>query len=108
MRPPQHAVPLRPGLFDLSLGVHPDDAVLPTPVHILRAVVRTIQRAWRTGRRRVAPWQTAYGKADARPQLGKVNFLRPLDVGQFAALQDEDAVGILGENTFARSPRPLF
>src|SRR5579872_299918 len=108
MRPPQHAVPLRPGFFDLSFGVYPDDAVLPTPVHILRAVVRTIQRAWRTGRRRIAPRQTADGKADARPQLGEVNFPRSLDVRQFAALKDENPVGVLRENALGRSPRPLF
>jgi hypothetical protein len=33
--------------------------------------------------------------------LGQVNFLRPLDVWQFTALEDENAVRILGENTFS-------
>jgi len=45
-------------------------------------------------------WQTANGKAETRPQLREINFLRPFDAWQFAALEDEDAVWILGENTF--------
>ena len=108
VRPAQHAVPFRPGLLDLPLGVHADDAMLPAPVHIFRPVVRTIERSWWAGGRGVAPRQAADRKPEAGPELREVNFFRPFDVRQFAALEDEDAIGVLGENAFPRSPVPLF
>ncbi len=108
VRPPQHAVPLGPGLLDLSFGVHADDAVLPAPVDIFGSAVRAVELSWWAGRRGVAPRQAADGKPEARPKLREVDFLWAFDVRQFAALQDEDAVRALGENAFARSPGPLF
>src|SRR5437879_6424776 len=69
---------------------------------------RRARWARRAGGRRIAPGQPADGKLNARPKLRKLDLLRPVDGRQFTALQDEDAVRVLGEDILPGSPGPLF
>ena len=108
MRSPKHFVPLGPGLDNVPLGVHRNQTMLPAPVDILLAPIGAIQRTWRAGRRGVAPRQTSDGKTDARTQFCQFDFFGSLNVRQLAALQDEDAIRILGEDPFRGTPSPLL
>src|SRR4029077_14472078 len=112
----QHLVPLRPVLDDGAVRVDHDDAMLPPEVFARLADVRVvadfsvarIERARRARRRRVAPRQAPYREFGVRAELRQLDLFGPLDVRQFAALQDEHAVGALREHALARAPRPLL
>src|SRR4029077_18663035 len=95
---------------------HHLDAVRPVEVHSVLADVgivayfsiRPFEPSRRAARGRIAPRQPADGKFDARPELRQFDGLGPFDIGQFPALQNEDAIGTLGEHALPRSPSPLL
>ena len=62
----------------------------------------------RARRRRIPPRQPADRELEVRPELRKVDRLGPAERGQLAALQDEDAVGTLGEHALPGAERPPF
>src|SRR5207248_4092928 len=70
--------------------------------------VRCKECARRARRRCIPPGQPPDWKFDARPELLKLCRFWPLDVGQFAALQNKHTIGTLCENALSRAPRPLL
>ena len=114
--PPQHLVPLSPVFDDIAVRIHDNDAMLPSEVHSGLTDIRIVahfsigcfEPARRAGRCRIAKGQPADGEFDVRAELRELDLLRPLDVGQFPALQDEDTVRALGEHALPGAPRPLL
>src|SRR5439155_1703781 len=113
---PQHLVPLSPVFDDIAVRIHDNDAMLPSEVHSGLTDIRIVahfsigcfEPARRAGRCRIAKGQPADGEFDVRAELRELDLLRPLDVGQFPALQDEDTVRALGEHALPGAPRPLL
>ncbi len=115
VRTAEHLVPLRPRLDDVPLRVGDVDDVRPLEVGAVDADVGVVTHLpvdlERSGRRRggrIAPRQPADWELDVRPQLRQLDRLRPLDVRQQPALQDEHVVRRFGEDEFAGAPRPLL
>src|SRR5258705_6768965 len=67
-----------------------------------------LERSRRACRRRVTPRETTDWELDVRTELRQLDRLRPLNIRQQPALQDEYAIRRLGEGEFTRAPRPLF
>src|SRR5205823_6195474 len=101
MRTLQDLVPLRPALDDIAFRIDHDDAVFPVRIDAkfsvieTHAIFRILTRATRGGRRRhgrITPWQAPDREQDAGPEIIELSGLRTRDFGQFAALQDINAM----------------
>ena len=112
-------VVLGPAFGDFALGVDDDEVVLPLGVDAeftgveAEAVFGDLAGAavgGRGGEGGVAHGHAAFadGKGEAGADLGHAAGLGLGNVGQLAALEDEDAVGTFGEDAFHRAPGPLL
>jgi hypothetical protein len=120
VRPLQHRVVLIPRIDQVALAVEDHDAVFPPGIHAelvagllprLHAALGGLTRAAVSrgaGGRGITPWKASDRKHHAGPQLGQPHRFRPAEIRQFAALEDEDAIGALRKDALSRAERPPF
>src|SRR5438067_2359862 len=89
---PEHLVPLTPVFDEVAIVIDDIDDVRPLVIHtglpnILiiawRLSIGSEERAGRAGRCGVSPRQPSDWELDVRPELGKSDRFRPLEIRQF-------------------------
>ena len=108
VRAAQHLVPLRPVLDDLSRRIDHHDAMLPARIDAELSTPHRISRCSHRTDGSIAPRYLRDGKRDARTDGRIGNLLGPLEVGYFAPLENEHAIGAFGEDAFHGSIGPFF
>ena len=104
----EHGIPFGPVFDQIAVRVHDYDAMLPPRVHAKLPFPHGIARGSNRPNRGVTKRKLGNRKGDAGANFGVGNFFGALHRGNFAALQDENAIGALREDALHRSPGPLF